>query len=108
MDRNTTQEFSEFPTVLSLRDAAGICGLSPSTLWRRIQEGHLPAIRLPGCKKLSVLATDLQKYIENSEEITSGSAPKRADEMVTRLPGLQDGRKTEIKITPASFMKRHR
>ena len=77
------------PRIMSLRAAATICGMSPSTFWRRIQEGHVRAIRLPGCTKLSILGTDLLKYIENSDEIKNGSVIEQAEKIAGSFPGLE-------------------
>lgn len=65
------------PALLSVRTAAGLLGVSPRTLRRRIDEGALPAVREQD--RIVVRADELRAYVDGLERIgrRPGRAPRR-------------------------------
>ena len=55
-------------TFLSIREAAEILSVSPTSVYRMIKAGKLPAVRI-GERSLRIRAGDLDQYIEARRDV---------------------------------------
>jgi excisionase family DNA binding protein len=51
--------------LISVRDAAKLCGIGETTVRRMIDAGEFPIVRLPGVRRHLVPAKGLQAWIES-------------------------------------------
>ncbi len=66
--------------LLTVDEVAGILRVSPSTVYRRIQAGELPAVKL-GHRQVRIKPEDLAAYIE-AHRIETDQRPTPEDEPV--------------------------
>jgi excisionase family DNA binding protein len=57
--------------LVSLRNAADEVGLAYHTIYELVQNGHLPAVRLPNSRNIYLDRRDLDKAIESWKETAS-------------------------------------
>jgi excisionase family DNA binding protein len=49
---------------ISVKEAAEALKISESTVYRYIEEGHLPAYKMPGSKgRLMIMKSDFEKFV---------------------------------------------
>ncbi len=56
---------NDLPPALSAREAATLLRVSPSTIYRWVQNGHLPALRIG--QRTVIRAADLQALLAPSQ-----------------------------------------
>jgi len=58
---------SKFTETLTISEVAKILGCNRVTIWRRVQEGIIPGIRIPGRKRpmWRILKSDLAKILDS-------------------------------------------
>lgn len=60
-------------TFLRVADVARLLDVSPVTIYRRISDGTLPAVRLGSWGPLRVRASELERVLVESEQSRGGS-----------------------------------
>ena len=71
--------------LLTVEEVAEILRVSPTTVYRRIQAGELPYIKL-GHRQVRIKPADLKAYIEAHRVTGEPAKPESEDESETR-PG---------------------
>ena len=62
---------------LSVKDIAELFGLKPKTIYERVADGVLPAVRL-GPRTLRIERSELDKFVERGRKVATTDARKTA------------------------------
>jgi excisionase family DNA binding protein len=57
--------------LISLRNGSDETGLAYHTVYELVQNGHLPAVRLPNSRSIYVDRRDLEKALESWKQVGS-------------------------------------
>jgi hypothetical protein len=66
MSRDATP--ASLPRLLTLQELAQLTGLAPSSLRDLRARGHLPAVKLPGNRRLFFTVDDVRRLLDRSRE----------------------------------------
>jgi len=72
-----TEEMTEY--TLTVTEVAKVLNVQPMTVRRWIQDGRLPARRLPGTKPYKVRPADVDALIEGSPVVAAPRATEESD-----------------------------
>ena len=64
MKSSTIKSFDELPLLLNVKEAAGLLGVSDTSIYDQIREKKFPHLRIG--KRIMVPKTELQQWIEKN------------------------------------------